>query len=79
IVAALGVTILLMETARLASETREIWLPPLLNGTVVFWSDAAFKVTLTYIQLLNTGLMILLIATGTLILRRTSLGRIWRA
>ncbi len=79
IVAALGVTILLMETARLASETREIWLPPLLNGTVVFWSDAAFKVTLTYIQLLNTGLMILLIGVGTLILRRTSLGRIWRA
>ncbi len=35
IVAALGVTLLLMETARLASDTRELWLSPFLNGTVV--------------------------------------------
>ena len=79
IVAALGVTILLMETARLASQTRELWLPPLLNTTVVLWSDASFKVTLTLMQLVNTGLMIALIAAGALILRYTRLGRIWRA
>ena len=79
IVAALGVTILLMETARLASQTRELWLPPLLNATVVLWSDASFKVTLTLMQLVNAGLMIALIGAGALILRYTRLGRIWRA
>ncbi len=79
IVAALGVTILLMETARLASNTRELWLSPFLNGTVVLWNDAAFKVTLTHIQLINTALMCAMIALGTFVLRRTAWGRIWRA
>jgi branched-chain amino acid transport system permease protein len=79
IVAALGMMIVLMETARLASDTRAIWLPPLLNEVVVFWSDGPFKVTLTYIQLLNTALMCLVVALGVLILRRTAWGRVWRA
>ncbi|SCW28894.1 Branched-chain amino acid ABC-type transport system, permease component [Rhizobium mongolense subsp. loessense] len=79
IVAALGVTILLMETARLASDTRELWLSPFLNRTVIFWSDASFKVTLTYIQLINTGLMCALIVVGGLVLRCSAWGRVWRA
>jgi branched-chain amino acid transport system permease protein len=68
-----------METARLASQAREIWISPFLNQTVVLWSDAAFKVTLTQIQLINTALMALIVGCGTLVLRHTSLGRIWRA
>lgn len=79
IVAALGMMIVLMETARIASNTRAIWLPPFLNDTVTFWSDGTFNVTLTYIQLINTALMCLIIAAGTFVLRRTGWGRVWRA
>ncbi|PZM16954.1 branched-chain amino acid ABC transporter permease [Rhizobium tubonense] len=79
IVAALGVMIVLMETARLASDTRTIWLPPFLNTPIVFWSDGTFKVTLTEIQLINVGLMVVIVLIGAAILRYTSWGRIWRA
>jgi branched-chain amino acid transport system permease protein len=79
IVAALGMMIVLMETARLASETRSIWLPQFLNGVVVFWRDGLFQVTLTHIQLINTGLMCLMVALGVVTLRHTAWGRIWRA
>jgi len=79
IVAALGMMIILMETARLASNTRGIWLPPFLNGAIVFWDSGDFRVTLTEIQLLNTALMILVILAGTYVLKCTGWGRIWRA
>ncbi|MGZ9724471.1 branched-chain amino acid ABC transporter permease [Rhizobium miluonense] len=79
IVAALGMMIILMETARLASNTRSIWLPPFLNEAIVFWDSGDFRVTLTEIQLLNTALMILVILAGAYVLRCTGWGRIWRA
>ena len=34
VVAALGVVLVLMEGARLASDTRSLWLPPLLNRPI---------------------------------------------
>ncbi|MDP9808623.1 branched-chain amino acid transport system permease protein [Rhizobium tibeticum] len=79
IVAALGITIVLMETARLASDTKSLWLSPFLNRAVVFWSDGAFKVTLTEIQLINTGLMCAMMALGVVVMWGTSWGRLWRA
>jgi branched-chain amino acid transport system permease protein len=79
VVAALGMVIILSETARLASDTRSLWLPPFLNEVIVFWSDGAFKVTLTEIQLINAGLMLLIVVLGGLILRYTTWGRAWRA
>ncbi|CAN7560015.1 branched-chain amino acid ABC transporter permease [Rhizobium sp. LjRoot30] len=79
IVAGLGVLIFLMETARLASETRSLWLPPFLNRPVVFVSDGAYPVTLTVIQLLNCAAMLLIIASGAALLRFSFVGRIWRA
>src|SRR5690606_11748051 len=60
VVAALGVVLVLMETARLASETRSLWLPPLLGAPVVLWDDPAFPVVLTVLQLLNTAAMVAL-------------------
>ncbi len=65
VVASLGCLLVLMEMARLASDTRSLWLPPFLNDNIVFWSDPKFPVTLTVIQLLNTLLMVALIAGGT--------------
>ncbi|MDM9629235.1 branched-chain amino acid ABC transporter permease [Rhizobium sp. S152] len=79
IVAALGISIVLMETARLASETKSLWLSPFLNGSVTFWSDGAFDVRLTQIQLINTALMCAMTAIGAVALKRTSWGRAWRA
>lgn len=79
VVAALGVVLVLMETARLASDTRSFWLPPFLNTPVVFWGDPAFPVTLTVLQLFNTVAMAALVLAGQVFLARSAWGRRWRA
>ena len=79
VVAALGVVLVLMETARLASETRSLWLPPLLGTPVRLWGDPAFPVVLTVLQLLNTAAMAALVFAGHLFLARSAWGRRWRA
>jgi len=79
VVASLGSLIVLMEAARLASETRSLWLPPFLNDVIVFWPNPGFPVTLTVIQLINTGLFAGLVAVGHWLLTRTYVGRYWRA
>lgn len=79
IVAALGVLIVLMETAWLAADTRSLWLPPFLNAPIVFWNDGRFAVILTEIQLINTALMIAIVSGGAAVLRYTAWGRAWRA
>lgn len=79
VVAALGVVLVLMETARLASETRSLWLPPLLGTPVVLWNDPAFPVVLTVLQLLNTLAMAAIVGLGHMVLVRSAWGRRWRA
>jgi branched-chain amino acid transport system permease protein len=79
IVASLGVLMVLMEGARLASNTRELWLPPFLNNSVVFWRSDDFPVALTLIQLINFALMLAMIGFGHLVLAHTRWGRVWRA
>ncbi len=79
IVASLGVLMVLMEGARIAADTRELWLPPFLNDAVVFWHADGFPVTLTLIQLVNIALMLATIGMGYLVLARSHWGRIWRA
>ncbi|WLS01873.1 branched-chain amino acid ABC transporter permease [Shinella oryzae] len=79
VVAALSVVLVLMETARLASDARSLWLPPLLATPVVFWNDAAFPVALTVLQLANTLAMLAMVALGAIFLARSRWGRRWRA
>ncbi|MGB3814884.1 MAG: branched-chain amino acid ABC transporter permease [Shinella sp.] len=79
VVAALGVVLVLMETARLASDTRSLWLPPLLSTPVVLWNDPAFPVALTVLQLANTLAMAAIVAIGHVFLARSAWGRRWRA
>ncbi|MDW9549714.1 branched-chain amino acid ABC transporter permease [Sinorhizobium meliloti] len=79
VVASLGSLLVLMETARLASDTRSLWLPPFLNDVVVFWPNPAFPVALTVVQLVNTALMMALVAGGHWLLTRSYAGRYWRA
>ncbi|AXV14908.1 branched-chain amino acid ABC transporter permease [Neorhizobium sp. SOG26] len=79
IVASLGVLMVLMEGARLASDTRELWLPPFLNKPVILWQVDGFPVTLTCIQLVNTAAMLALVGIGHGIIRHSRWGRIWGA
>lgn len=79
VVAALGVVLVLMETARLASDTRSLWLPPLLSRPVELWGDPSFPVTLTVLQMVNSALMIAIIVAGHVYLARSQWGRRWRA
>jgi branched-chain amino acid transport system permease protein len=79
IVASLGVLIVLMEGARLAADTRELWLPPLLDWPVSLDLVGGALVTLTTLQLLNTALMLLMVLAGYAGLTRSRFGRQWRA
>jgi branched-chain amino acid transport system permease protein len=79
VVATLGAALVLMELARIAADTRDFWLPPMLAAPVVFWTDGTFKVTLTVIQLINCAVAAVAITLGTLALNRSGLGRNWRA
>jgi branched-chain amino acid transport system permease protein len=79
IVAALGVLLVLMEGARLAADTRELWLPPFFSQGIVIWQGDGYPVTLTAIQLANVALMLAAISLGCLVLDCTRLGRLWRA
>lgn len=79
VVAALGIVLVLMETARLASDTRSLWLPPLLATPVVLWNDPAFPVALTVLQLANTLAMAAIVSIGHVFLARSAWGRRWRA
>lgn len=79
IVAALGLLIVLMETARLASGTRDLWLPPLLSAPVALATIGGMAVQLTGMQLLNTLIFALVVALGHWVVTGTRLGRQWKA
>lgn len=79
VVATLGVALVLTELARIAAETRDFWLPPMLNEPVVFLSANGFLVTLTVIQLVNCALAAAAILLAGSVLARSQLGRSWRA
>ncbi|MEW9805496.1 branched-chain amino acid ABC transporter permease [Mesorhizobium sp. ZMM04-5] len=79
VVATLGVALVLMELARLAAETRDFWLPPMLARTVTFLAADGFAVTLTVIQLANCALAVAVIGLAAAILSTSRLGRYWRA
>jgi branched-chain amino acid transport system permease protein len=79
VVATLGVALVLMELARIAAETRDFWLPPMLNHPVVLLSSNGFIVTLTVIQIANCALAAAAVALAGLALSRSRLGRAWRA
>ena len=79
VVATLGVSLVLMELGRIAAETRDFWLPPLLASPVILAKADGFEVTLTVIQLLNCTVAALAIALSGFVLSRSRFGRSWRA
>lgn len=79
VVATLGVALMLMEIGRIAAETRDLWLPPLLARPVVFASQGGFRATLTVMQLVNCGAILIVLVAATIALGRSRFGRQWRA
>lgn len=79
VTATLGVSIVLMELVRIAAETKDFWLPPMLATPIVFAGGDGFRVTLTAIQLVNCVVIALLIAVGGVVLGGSRYGRFWRA
>ncbi|HEY4192232.1 MAG TPA: branched-chain amino acid ABC transporter permease [Mesorhizobium sp.] len=79
VAATLGVLLALMEFARIAADTHDFWLPPMLSQPFVFAQDGAFRATLTGIQLLDCAVVAVTVALGAWALARSSFGRKWRA
>lgn len=79
VVTTLGVSIVLMELARIAADTKDFWLPPMLSTPIVFAASPDFRVTLTEIQLINCAIIALLLAVGGATLAWSRHGRLWRA
>lgn len=77
--ATLGVALVLTEISRIAANTHDVWLQPMLGTPVVFAEANGFKATLTVIQLLNCVLVVLALIAGSLVLGRSRYGRSWRA
>jgi len=77
--ATLGVLLVLTELSRIAADTKDFWLPPMLAWPVVFAEAPGFKVTLTVIQLVDLALVAAAVAAGGWMLARSRFGRLWRA
>lgn len=78
LVATLGLTIFLMELSRIAADTRDYWLPPMLASPVFILGQAA-DISLTQLQLVNIGIALAVVLLAELTMNRTLAGRIWRA
>ncbi len=78
IVASLGFVILISEGARLALDTRSLWLPPLWQGQIAFAEFDGFTVGMTVVQLMHSTLMAVLVLVGHLVLTLSRAGRLWQ-
>lgn len=79
VAATLGVSIVLMELSRIAADTHDFWLPPLLPAPIVLAEGGGYEATLTVMQLLNCMIILAMLAAGGLVLARSRFGREWRA
>lgn len=79
VAATLGVAIVLMESSRIAADTRDIWLPPLLSTPIEFAATGTFRVTLTENQIVGLSIALAALVFGAWMIARSRFGRIWRA
>jgi branched-chain amino acid transport system permease protein len=79
VAATLGVALVLMESARIAADTRDFWLPPILQQPVAFAVIDGRSITLTLMQVANCGIALLALLASSLLLARTAFGRAWSA
>ncbi|AZO19195.1 branched-chain amino acid ABC transporter permease [Mesorhizobium sp. M2A.F.Ca.ET.043.05.1.1] len=79
VVTTLGILIFLSEASRIAADTHDLWLPPMLADPVIFAEGEEFKVTLTVIQLLDCAGVVALVALAAWLFSHSRFGRAWRA
>jgi len=79
VVTTLGILLFLSEASRIAADTHDLWLPPMLADPVVFAQGDGFKVTLTVIQLLDCAGVIAVVALAAWLFSHSRFGRAWRA
>ncbi|TIM06101.1 branched-chain amino acid ABC transporter permease [Mesorhizobium sp.] len=79
VVTTLGILLLLSEASRIAADTHDLWLPPMLAQPIIFARGANFNATLTLIQLLDCGIVVATIVLASWAFARSSFGRRWRA
>lgn len=79
VVTTLGILLVLSEASRIAADTHDLWLPPMLAEPVVFAEASGFKATLTLIQVLDCAVVVAAVALATWAFARSNFGRCWRA
>ncbi|MEO9336836.1 branched-chain amino acid ABC transporter permease [Mesorhizobium sp. SB112] len=79
VAATLGVAIALTELGRIASDTKDFWLPPILSTPIVFASSMDFRATLTLLQIVNCSIAVLTLLLASTALAGSHFGRQWRA
>lgn len=78
-IASVGFSIVLEEVMRLQSDGRDIWIPPLFEGTTFILWPGSSPQQITAINAFSMGLACLTILAAGLMLRFTQFGRNWRA
>lgn len=79
VVTTLGILLFLSEASRIAADTHDLWLPPMLAQPIVLAQDATFRATLTLIQLLDCAVALATVGLASWAFARSSFGRRWRA
>lgn len=79
LIATVGIAIVLAETVRIATGSREIWMEPVLAEPLRLYAGAAYDVHVTPIRVVVLAACALLVAGLFTLLRRTAFGRAWRA
>lgn len=79
VVTTLGILLVLSEASRIAADTHDLWLPPMLAEPIVFAESSGFKATLTLIQVLDCAVVLAAVALATWMFARSNFGRCWRA
>ena len=79
VVTTLGILLVLSEASRIAADTHDLWLPPMLAQPIIFAQSATFTATLTLIQVLDCVFVLAIIAFAAWAFARSSFGRRWRA
>ena len=79
VVTTLGILLVLSEASRIAADTHDLWLPPMLAVPVIFAEHDGFKATLTLIQLLDCAAVLAAIVLAAWAFARSNFGRRWRA
>ncbi|RWC46893.1 branched-chain amino acid ABC transporter permease [Mesorhizobium sp.] len=79
VVTTLGILLALSEASRIAADTHDLWLPPMLAQPIIFARGANFNATLTLIQLLDCAVVAATIGLAASAFAQSSFGRRWRA